>query len=89
MSDRREVMARLIWEAAYPDKPMPTRRNQFLAGASVQSAAFAVLAVLDRGDGPVEHLELILQETLYRAGVNNPLSGAARLVNGPLARWVA
>jgi hypothetical protein len=57
--------------------------------ADIWSAADTVLHILDRGDGTVDRLELILQEVLYRAGVNNPLSGAARLVDGPLARWAA
>jgi hypothetical protein len=80
-------MTQLIWEAAYPNVPWP-RRVGWLTGG-VASAADTVLAILDRGEPPIERLELILQEVLYRAGVNNPLSGAARLVDGPLARWVA
>lgn len=88
MSTRHEVMARTIWEACYPHIPWSQRPRAWVM-ADVRSAADTVLHILDRGEGPVDRLEWILQEVLYRAGVNNPLSGAARLVDGPLARWAA
>jgi hypothetical protein len=88
MSGRHEDMARLVWDAAYPHIPWNSRHRGWTM-ADVHSAAATVLHILDRGDGKIDRLELILQDVLYRAGVNNPLSGAARLVDGPLRDRVA